>query len=89
MTEQDLTRYPCPVEGCDSFLEMTLPMYLDIWTDEDGAAHFTLAGHDQPTYLSCGAEGAHGVSDFPEILVNQVTERLNTAETAMYEEMYG
>ncbi|MEU1071575.1 MULTISPECIES: hypothetical protein [unclassified Streptomyces] len=89
MTDLDLTRYPCPVEDCDSFLEMTVPMWLDIWTDDDGAAHFTIAGNGTPTHFTCGAEGAHGFTDFPEILINQVLERLNTAETAMYEEQYG
>ncbi|MFD7162797.1 hypothetical protein [Streptomyces violascens] len=68
---------------------MTLPMYVDIWTDKDGAPHFTLAGHDVPSYLSCGAEVAHGSSDFPKALLCQIAERLNVAETAMYEEQYG
>lgn len=86
---ENLTRYPCPADGCDSFLEMTVPMYLDVWTDDDGAAHFTLAGNDAPTYFTCGAEEAHTVLDFPSVLVDQVTARLNTAETAMYEEIYG
>ncbi|MEV8022478.1 hypothetical protein AB0O76_40535 [Streptomyces sp. NPDC086554] len=85
----NLTRYPCPVDECDSFLEMTVPMWLDIWTDDDGAAHFTLAGNGEPTHFTCGAEEAHTLLNFPTILVDQVLARLNTAEIAMYEEQYG
>ncbi|MCY0919856.1 hypothetical protein OS965_17040 [Streptomyces sp. H27-G5] len=89
MREIELSRYPCPIEECDSFLAITVPLYLDVWTDEDGAAHFTLAGNDAPTRFYCGAEEPHGSADFPRILVDQVTDRLNEAETAMYEENYG
>ncbi|WP_370422473.1 hypothetical protein AB8O64_29730 [Streptomyces sp. QH1-20] len=86
---ENLTRYPCPVDDCDSFLEMTVPMWLNIWTDDDGAAYFTIAGHDAPTFFTCGAEEAHSLLDFPTVLVDQVLARLSTAETAMYEEQYG
>ncbi|ARZ66930.1 hypothetical protein SMD11_1269 [Streptomyces albireticuli] len=86
---ENLTRYPCPVEDCESFLEISVPMWLDIWTDGDGVAHFTIAGNDAPTYFTCGAEKAHSLLDFPAALVDQVMARLNVAETAMYEEQYG
>ncbi|MGW2864308.1 hypothetical protein [Streptomyces sp. NPDC001205] len=84
-----LTRYPCPVDDCDSFLELTAPMYLDIWTDDEGTPHFTLAGNGTPTHFTCGATKAHTLLDFPSVLVEQVMARLNTADTAMYEEQYG
>lgn len=60
MSDIDLSRYPCPVEECDFFLEMTVPMYLDVWADEDGAAHFTFAGSDTPTFFSCGGKKRMG-----------------------------
>ncbi|MGK5627017.1 hypothetical protein [Streptomyces sp. URMC 123] len=86
---ENLTRYPCPVDGCESFLEMTVPLWLDIWTDEEGAAHFTIAGNDTPTHFTCGAEEEHSYLDFPANLVSQVLARLHAAETVMYEEQYG
>ncbi|MFJ7901877.1 hypothetical protein ACIQ6V_15535 [Streptomyces sp. NPDC096198] len=85
----NLTRYPCPVSGCDSYLELTAPMYLDIWTDAEGTAYFTIAGNGAPTHFTCGAPRAHTLLDFPTNVVNHVMKKLDTADTAMYEEQYG